>query len=441
LRRRAFWFVRLRWFVPLIIGAGSFTAQAVGFVFNIYAIFGVAAFILLYNTFCYVLACAIHRRANENTTTRSLYFFTYLQVAFDYLSIFLLLHFTGGATSPLIFLFFFHIIFAAILLPEKSAVGFAGMAAAGMILMAFLDWTDVIQSNLLCFKGDVLSLPEKLWYLNAKLIFFVAAIFITALSASVIMKILKRQIIENAMFYDQAEQLTEERWRFMQKASHNLRAPLAAVISMLEVLKDEYLGPLTPRQREHLRRIHRRTSTMADMLAILMAIAKSRAKTRVTVPTPMLLTEIGSRIDRTFEDRAHLKGLELNITVPDALSGIYADLEVLEPIVENLISNAIKYTHTGEVRVTFATSDGFLKITVEDTGIGIPENDKAHLFEEFFRARNAKTVEEIGTGLGLAFVRETVSQQNGRIEWESEVGKGTRFDVYLPMINEPNAQP
>jgi signal transduction histidine kinase len=370
---------------------------------------------------------------DENSTSRSLYVFTYLQVGLDYVSIFLLVHFTGGATSPLIFLFFFHIIFAAILLPEKSSVGFAGLAAAGMILMAFLDWNDVVSSNALSFKGDTLSLPEKLWYLNVKLVVFVAAIFITAVSTSVIMKILKQQILENALFYDQAEQLTEERWRFMRKASHNLRAPLAAVMSMLEVLKDEYFGPLTPSQREHLRRIHRRTRTMADMLATLMAIAKSRAQTRITVPTPMLISDIAGRINRTFEDRALQKELVLEISVPNALADTYADLEVLEPILENLISNAIKYTYSGEVRVNFEETDNFLKISVADTGIGIPENDKPHLFEEFFRAKNAKTVEEIGTGLGLAFVMETVTKRNGRIEWESNEGEGTRFDIYLPM--------
>ena len=425
----------------MIIVAGAFIAQAIGFVFNIYAVFGVAAFVLLYNSVCYRVARIIHQRMDENTTTRSLMVFTYLQVGLDYASIFLLVHFSGGATSPLIFFFFFHIIFAAILLPEKSSVIFAGLAAAGMILMAFLDWNELITSNALCFKGDQLSLPEKLWYLNAKLVFFVAAIFITAISTSVIMKILKRQIIENAMFYDQAEQLTEERWRFMRKASHNLRAPLAAVMSMLEVLRDDYFGSLSPAQREHLRRIHRRTRTMADMLETLMAIAKSRAQTRITVPTPMLVSEIAGRINRTFEDRALQKGIGLKITVPEELSDTYADLEVLEPILENLVSNAIKYTYTGEVRVSFEVQGRFLKITVADTGIGIPENDKSHLFEEFFRARNAKTVEEIGTGLGLAFVKETVSQRNGRIEWESKEGEGTRFDIYLPLGNESVARP
>lgn len=424
--------------MPIIVAGGALTARFVGFQFSMEAIFGVAVFVLFYNAVFYAIARSIKQQSDEELgiSTRALQAFTYFQVGLDYASIFLLVHFSGGATSPVIFFFFFHIIFAAILLPDKSSVWFAGIAAFGMILMAFLDWNDVVSSSPLSYRGDQLRLPEKLWYLNAKLAFFVPAIFITAVSTSVIMKILKRRIIENALFYEQAERLTEERWRFMRKASHNLRAPLNAVTSMLELLKDEYFGPLTPEQREHLRRIHRRTRTMADMLKTLMAIAKSRAQTRVTLPTPMLIADIAGRINRTFEDRALLKGLALRIDVPDTLSDTFADLEVIEPVVENLISNAIKYTREGEVCVNFERSDSFLKISVRDTGIGIPENDKARLFEEFFRARNAKVIEEIGTGLGLAFVKETINQRGGRIDWDSKEGEGTRFDVFLPIAPE-----
>ena len=120
--------------------------------------------------------------------------------------------------------------------------------------------------------------------------------------------------------------------------------------------------------------------------------------------------------------------------MPDHLRHTLADLEVVEPVLENLISNAIKYTQTGEVVVSFATIERFLKVTVKDTGIGIPESDKPRLFTEFFRAQNARSVEEVGTGLGLALVKETVSQQGGTIEWKSIEGQGTRFDIYLPMF-------
>jgi signal transduction histidine kinase len=264
--------------------------------------------------------------------------------------------------------------------------------------------------------------------------FFMASLFITALSTSLVMGMLQRRILENVTFDHRAKRQAEERWRFMRKAAHNLRAPLAAVMSMIEVLKEDYLGPLSSSQREHLRRVYRRTRSMAAMIEKLMTIARSRTGVRPASPKPMTLSEMAGRVTRTFEDRARQKRLGFSIAVPDELSQTTADLEVVEPVLENLISNAIKYTQSGEVTVSFSITDQFLTLEVKDTGIGIPESDKAHLFEEFFRARNAKSVEEVGTGLGLALVKETVTQQGGTLEWESLEGVGTQFTVYLPLF-------
>jgi signal transduction histidine kinase len=113
-----------------------------------------------------------------------------------------------------------------------------------------------------------------------------------------------------------------------------------------------------------------------------------------------------------------------------------ADEKLIEELFVNLISNAIKYTPKGGlVRVSLVKESNLhVRLEVQDSGIGIPEEDRSRLFTEFFRSKNAKAFTQDGTGLGLVIVKEILDFINGRIQVESEVGKGTRFIVRLPCI-------
>ncbi len=431
LRTRVVWFIKLRWFVPFGIAGGATLADAVGFTFNMIAVLLVALFVLLYNAVCYYI------RPCNNTnpcSTDRLYTFTYSQVALDYLALFLLVHWAGGAASPIIFVFIFHIIFASILLPRRSAYGFAAVAIIGMWSMAFGEMTGLLDRRLVSFRGETIDLLDKPWYVASMLVFFSGAIGATVLSTTAIMRMLKQRIIENAQFYEQIEQLTKERWRFMRKVAHNLRAPLAAVISMMDLLKNEYLGKMEPKQVEYLHRIYRRTKHMTDMINELMTIARSRTDTALLSRHPMRVDAIADRVLKTFIVEAETKGLGFVFEVSPEIAEAEIDLELAEPVLENLVSNAIKYTSKGDVRVSFTKSgNDFVVIQIQDTGIGIPKEDQSQLFREFFRAHNARTVEEVGTGLGLALVKETLDKNGGKITFESKLGKGTTFMVYLPI--------
>jgi len=109
----------------------------------------------------------------------------------------------------------------------------------------------------------------------------------------------------------------------------------------------------------------------------------------------------------------------------------------LDRIFVNLVSNAVKYTPSGgSVTVSMRQVEGQAQVKVTDTGIGIPEEALPHLFEEFYRAPNAKALDAIGTGLGLAIVKDLVERCGGRIEVESAVGQGSTFTMTFPTCNE-----
>ncbi len=248
--------------------------------------------------------------------------------------------------------------------------------------------------------------------------------------------------LENARAYEEVKKLVQERSWYLMRVTHNLRAPLAAMLSILEVVRDGYLGPLTNEQQEYLRRLDRRSRTMLSMINELMILARSREQRQVAADTTTDPEVLARRIRRTFQDAAAQKNVSFRINVPEDIPHFRGQLEMIEQILENLLSNAIKYTPSeGSVEVNFSRANGTVRVEVSDTGIGIPHNDKSRLFTEFFRAENAKALEETGTGLGLAIVKELVDKLGGRILVESEEGAGTIFVVHLPIANGQPTSP
>jgi signal transduction histidine kinase len=141
---------------------------------------------------------------------------------------------------------------------------------------------------------------------------------------------------------------------------------------------------------------------------------------------------VTDRIHQTFQEKTAEKRLSLIVTVPEELPKIRGDEEMVEQMLENLVSNAIKYTpEGGRIGMTFwPGANETIRIVLSDSGIGIPRDEIPRLFTEFFRASNVKN--RIGTGLGLTIVKEIVDQHGGQIEVESEEGFGTTFVIHLP---------
>jgi signal transduction histidine kinase len=246
--------------------------------------------------------------------------------------------------------------------------------------------------------------------------------------------------IENARAYEAIENLFQERSRFMNRVAHNLRAPLAALASMLEVVRNGYLGNLNDDLRKHLNRIDQRVRNMLVMINELMTLAKSQSKQRPLERRPINLKAVTNRIHQAFQEKAAQKGLSFKVILPENLPTIQGDQEMVEQMLENLVSNAIKYTpEGGYIGMTlWPGANNTVRIVLSDSGLGIPKEEIPHLFTEFYRASNVKHV--LGTGLGLTIVKEIVDQHGGKIEVESEDGFGTTFVIHLPYAPDEIVQ-
>ncbi len=240
--------------------------------------------------------------------------------------------------------------------------------------------------------------------------------------------------IDHAQAYEQIQGIMRERADFMLEVAHNLRAPLGASLGLVSLLLDGMLGELNSEQRDHLGRVQGRLSSLNETIGELLAIARTRDRSREIEDVVVDLAELARRTQALFERQAEAKNLRFLVSVDEGLPPVESGVGILDQIMENLVSNSIKYTpEGGSVDVRLERDGGeAVRISVSDTGIGIPESEQGRLFKDFFRASNARATTAYGTGLGLVFVQQAVARQGGTLELDSTEGEGTAVTVTLP---------
>jgi signal transduction histidine kinase len=233
------------------------------------------------------------------------------------------------------------------------------------------------------------------------------------------------------------ERLDEARTQFMLKVAHELRAPVAAIQSYLNLILRGWISedevPPT------LERVQERLQGMLDMISNLIELARLREARdgffAEMGPQPMakLLLEACDLLHELARERQH----DIQVEIVDRPT-VIANREHVSQIWINLINNAIKYTpEGGRIVVSLRTDAGKAVGSVEDSGMGIAEEDLPHLFQEFFRTEQAKASGTLGSGLGLPIVKFIVDSYGGEITVNSELGKGSRFTFTLPLKRLP----
>ena len=221
--------------------------------------------------------------------------------------------------------------------------------------------------------------------------------------------------------------------RFIHVATHELRSPIATAQSLVRTVLKGYAGSLSEQQQEIISRIARRLDFLESMVNDLLDFAASKAPELEEEEGPVALNASVGRAALLLQPRAEEKGIDLTVQPCREELAVWATEEGLDRIFTNLIGNAVKYTPPGgKVIVSLGRLGNQGRVKVADTGIGIPADALPHLFEEFYRAPNARQF-AVGTGLGLAIVKELVERYGGKIEVESQEGKGSTFTVTFPL--------
>lgn len=227
----------------------------------------------------------------------------------------------------------------------------------------------------------------------------------------------------------QLEQMKDD---FVGTVSHELRTPLTAIKGFIELVVDGDAGPLTESQREFLHIAARNTDRLGSLINDLLDVNQIDSQRLEIRTQPTDLVALLQDVAKTFRSMAEAKGLDLQVQI-DRLPTITGDGPRLIQVFSNLVSNAIKYTPSGEVGIRARVAQNGVEVIVHDSGIGLSSDEQGQLFTKFFRARNPIVTESGGTGLGLVIAKGIIEKHHGTIEVASVVGEGTRFRVVLPL--------
>jgi signal transduction histidine kinase len=176
-----------------------------------------------------------------------------------------------------------------------------------------------------------------------------------------------------------------------------------------------------------------------ELLDDILILSYRKSAEAVYHTEPVQLVDVMQKVVDDIKGQAQKKNIVINVQIPPGFPQVVADRKALNEVFSNLVSNAVKYTKEDTaVNVTAKQKGGFIEINVSDTGIGIASEDLPQIFDEFYRAPNAKSYKVEGTGLGLAIVKEIVEAQHGKLRVQSELGKGSTFTVLLPKKRREN---
>lgn len=242
--------------------------------------------------------------------------------------------------------------------------------------------------------------------------------------------------VNNARAYEEertrAEALAEidlAKTAFFSNVSHEFRTPLTLMLGPLE---DE-LADITssPRTRERIETAHRNALRLLKLVNTLLDFSRVEAGRIQASYQAIDLATYTSELASVFRSAIEKGGLSLTVDCSPLPEPVYIDIEMWEKIVRNLLSNALKHTFEGEIKVTLRWCENAVELAVIDSGVGIPQDELPHLFDRFHRVKGARSRTFEGTGIGLALVRELVQAHGGTVRVESQQGNGTTFFVIL----------
>jgi signal transduction histidine kinase len=247
--------------------------------------------------------------------------------------------------------------------------------------------------------------------------------------------------IQNARLFREIEEKSKQieaanrhKSEFLANMSHELRTPLNAIIGFSEVLGERMFGELNEKQAEYTDDILSSGRHLLSLINEILDLSKVEAgRMELELATFDLPLAIDNA--RTFvRERATKHGINLDVTVDERLGDFVGDERKIKQILLNLLSNAVKFTpEGGRIGINARQADGAVEISVSDTGIGIPPQDQATIFEEFRQVGGDYAHKKEGTGLGLTLAKKFVELHGGKIWVESEVGKGSTFTFTLPI--------
>jgi len=233
----------------------------------------------------------------------------------------------------------------------------------------------------------------------------------------------------------QLGELDKLKAEFVSVASHELKTPINVIIGYLQLLEEGVYGPLTSQQTDIHKTLGIQANTLLRLVKQLLDVSRFEAGGGRLELRSVRLDALRKELEDAFHVLAVQREIKFCVEEQDGLpEEVYWDLDRINEVLGNLLSNAFKFTpHGGSVTLTIGPIDGAVRMEVRDTGAGIPAEQLPHIFEKFYQADNQASARAAGSGLGLAIAKQIVDAHGGTISCESKPGIGTAFTITLPV--------
>jgi signal transduction histidine kinase len=426
---RLFWLIRLRWIAVVgVVLTVLFAYLFIGLPLPIISLFSITFVLAVYNLIFYFVASRIERSLGG--AQRLVEKIANIQISLDLLVLTALIHFSGGIENPFIFYFIFHMIIGSILLSRRASFLQATFAAFLFTGMVGLEYWGILPHYPL--RGFISATLYNSWLYVAG----VSSVFVTTLYIAVYMaSSISIKLREREKSLEEANKQLEEKDRikseYVLRVSHDIKEHIAAIQICVDPVVEGIAGPLNAKQKDLLERADRRASKLIFFVNALLEITRIKLTRELRMESFSLL-EVLESIKEDIKTKARNKNQTFKMEVDPSVDRIRGVRVYIEEAILNLLHNSVKYTPEGGV-ISLKVEDrrNNLRIEIKDNGIGISAEDLPQIFDEFYRAKEARQLEKMGSGLGTSIAKKIVEMHGGGIWVESEEGKGTTFFIEI----------
>ena len=446
IRKRNHWLIILRYgavimLTSLIIGIFFMEMIFPNFEIDKTPLMLIAFCIMVYNLFLHKIWTLIP--LSHHSTKFNFIHLSLIQIGLDFISLMLLVYFTGSVESPMNAFIIFHVIIGSLLVPGIFITLIVTVALIISIIGSTLELKQIIPHH--AIQG---FLQIQLFNNPSYVIIFFSFLGITLYISIYLANSIATQLYQRERALTQAyadlETAEKSKSQYVISVVHDLKTPIVAAMTYLNMILDGNLGKIEEHQLKPLQRSKVRLTGAIDMIGDILHISTLKLESNKNNIIEVDLSGLCEEILKEMKVLLNSKKIEYNF-IHDSNSQfiIKAEPKLLKLALSNLISNAYKYTEeNGKIEVAIENIKDRIQISVADTGIGIPAQERDKIFQDFYRSTISKKLGIEGTGLGLSIVLQTIKQLNGEIKVESpsylksqDDKPGTQFIITLPKLS------
>ena len=426
---RVRWLTRLRWIAVLGVFATLLIAP---WFFRVSLEAGplcrVAILLAIYNGFSSWLLPVFQRRRMYG----AIKILANAQIFLDLTCLALLIHFAGGVENPFYFYFIFHIIIAGILLPRRETFILATYAVIIFLGMVLGEQQGFLHHYSLLGNPAIFLHESSTYVLGVSFVFvstlYIAAYLTTSISSGLHER--ERSLIQLNELLAEKDRIKSE---YVLRVTHDLKEDLAAIHTCIEPVQKGLTGNLNEEQTNLLSRAGARSKQLIVYIDALLEITRLKLTEKLEMSI-FSITDLIREVSESISPMAQEGRRIFEVKMGSGVSTLKGVRVYIQEALLNILKNALKYTPEGGKIILEVQSDGaWLRITVTDTGIGIPQEDLPQISTEFYRAKNAKALYKKGTGLGLSIAKKIVEMHSGKIGIQSKLGQGTCISLMIPL--------